>query len=407
MQQNPIFHSLFDLEQYLLLAPKRFKSLFSHSSHSPVRPSASPSTEPDPFYLDIDLSEALEPSSKSNEVLFLNHYTYDDLVAALKEHGILSSLASVGYTSTSLIIDTSDSYQHRVSLVDASLFDPSLNLPSSERYLIDWFLRRRKNWTTANILSYQLMHRLLTSGSWEALTKAGEFRTAYLSLDAAKEVKEFLERQVEKDGRNSKSGNGTWEVVESLWMVMQNPKAKPKEGRGLLPSQRFPGLGLGEKVNKMMTALANDGEKSDAILNFPLGWHNAFMYARAGYLFLNPVFDAYFEWTCQQLKPHIQTHGFVFIAWAWTNGHIRRVHSSPSGETSRELERWNPEEQLLPCGESMRHFFKSEGWKSLRKKYLQVFEKDESTSLTVEVESATELWKLSLDGETRCRKFEE
>jgi hypothetical protein len=60
-------------------------------------------------------------------------------------------------------------------------------------------------------------------------------------------------------------------------------------------------------------------ETVDGVLNFPLAFHNAYMYAQEGHKFFNPVFEAYFQWVMKSLEEDLKKHGLVFVAWAWVS----------------------------------------------------------------------------------------
>ena len=198
--------------------------------------------------LDVDLSEVLDnyrrdssdekeeaverfddgvPRGVASEIkaqdkgpgMFLNYYTSSDLIALLTSTGVLSSLVPLGYKFPSLIFDTSDPFQHRLSLIDASLYAQTPPLSSSERFLIDLYMKRRKEWTLDSIVSYQLMKRLLKAGSWENLREmTGEIRAPFIGLAGARDIVIFFEQNVEKCSKNAKKGAGVWDVTEIAWL---------------------------------------------------------------------------------------------------------------------------------------------------------------------------------------------
>ena len=73
----------------------------------------------------------------------------------------------------------------------------------------------------------------------------------------------------------------------------------------------------------------------DGLMNCPFSWVNAFYYIKLGHRALNPAFQAYIEFTTAVMEPIIKSQGLAFVAWAFTNGHVKR-----EGQT----EIWNPEE---------------------------------------------------------------
>lgn len=167
-----------------------------------------------------DRVERLDEGAQDKEPgMFLNYYTSRSLISLLTSTGVLSSLVPLGYRSPSLIFDTSDPYQHRLSLVDASLYTQNPPLSSSERFLVDLYMKRRRQWDVDSIVSYQLMKRLLKAGSWENLREmTGEIRAPFIGLEGAREVVEFFEKNVEKCSRTAKKGGGVWDVTEIAWL---------------------------------------------------------------------------------------------------------------------------------------------------------------------------------------------
>jgi len=63
------------------------------------------------------------------------------------------------------------------------------------------------------------------------------------------------------------------------WLAFQNPRGQFTPDRPRLPDQRYPGLGLGEKIVRFLGQLAYD-HRCDGLLSFPDHYHNAVMYAR-------------------------------------------------------------------------------------------------------------------------------
>lgn len=83
-----------------------------------------------------------------------------------------------------------------------------------------------------------------------------------------------------------------------------------------------------------------------------------------------------------QLESTTEAHGFAFVSWAVSLGHLRRITEELSpGSTewtklSDRLERWSPSEQVFPTGESMRSFVGSDEWERLSVRWRGVFEEN-------------------------------
>lgn len=148
--------------------------------------------------------------------LFLNYYSAKDLIGLLQDTGVIDELDRKGYRDISLIFDTEDPYQHRLSLVDESLFGPrGRQLSSSERFLIDLYMKRRREWKLEGMVSYQLMNRLVLAGTWEELRNlTGEVRAPFVGLEGAREVIKFFETEVPRCSKGAKKGTGIWDVTE-------------------------------------------------------------------------------------------------------------------------------------------------------------------------------------------------
>lgn len=83
-----------------------------------------------------------------------------------------------------------------------------------------------------------------------------------------------------------------------------------------------------------------------------------------------------------QLESTTESHGFAFVSWAVSLGHLRRITEElPEGSTewrksSDRLERWSPSEQVFPTSESMSSFVGSEEWERLRGRWKAIFEEN-------------------------------
>ncbi|KAK4046662.1 hypothetical protein OIO90_006474 [Microbotryomycetes sp. JL221] len=248
---------------------------------------------------------------------FLDYYSSHDMVHILEQSGIVSALADVGYDRPSLIFDTSDDMQHRMSLVDASLFEsPSAGISddndagwqssmrSTDRFLIDLYMKRRSTWTAESMVAYQLMTRLMKAGGWDGLKElTGELRAPYVPVEGA-----------------------------------------------------------------------------HALLNFPFYWHLAVAYAARGWRHTDPAMEAYINWLTKQVEPYLQQHGLAFVAWAVSLGHLRRSVERHDNETSSwkverdNLERWTPAEQLYPTSDSVKEFLYGPEWSGLFEQWTEIYD---------------------------------
>lgn len=91
-------------------------------------------------------------------------------------------------------------------------------------------------------------------------------------------------------------------VVE--WLLLQDPFAAAPPGR-LLPAQRRPGLGVQRLLGTLLTRMAQECDL-DALVNRPLYFHNAVMYAASNNTFLNPHMEDCFRCLCRDLCLRMQ-----------------------------------------------------------------------------------------------------
>ncbi|KAK4046096.1 hypothetical protein OIV83_006349 [Microbotryomycetes sp. JL201] len=429
--------SLVDVERALLsLTPHWWRKSSSSPSESASRDAH---TEEDTSKFDLDLSGVLDdsfgsyaphtpgatdtdhasqmPTDKGSR-LFLDYYSSEDMVDILTRSGIISALARLGYANPSLIFDTSDDLQHRMSLVDSSLFDSTMShLRSTERFLVDLYMKRRSAWTAESMVAYQLMKRLTKAGGWDGLREmTGELRAPYIPVEGAAEVAQFLELNVAKYSRSAKGGSCKWEVTEIVWMQSHDPRSK--DARPLLPGQRFPGLGLARVIGETMERMSVESSVTDGLLNFPFYFHLAVAYSSRGWRHVDPAMEAYVEFVTRQVESSIKQHGLAFVAWAISLGHLRRKTEeynpdSDSWHVVRErLERWTPAEQLYPTSTGVRDFLFGPEYTALYKKWTTLYaanggamattepKQDQPklrASLYIDMEACPELWHYSTD----------
>jgi len=131
---------------------------------------------------------------------------------------------------------------------------------------------------------------------------------------------------------------------------------------------------------------------------------------------VSPAFDAYVEWSTQQLQPAIAQHGLALVCWAFANGHLRRLRA----DGSIEVEVWNAEDQVrqralieltsgkvLPTGTGGHDAFTglvaSHAYQTLRQRALAEMRDDR---LFIDLEAGPEIWSRSQDPALRQRARE-
>lgn len=106
--------------------------------------------------------------------------------------------------------------------------------------------------------------------------------------------------------------------------------------------------------------------------------------ADRGWLYVDPIVQAYVSWMDSQLEPALKQHGGVFVSWAVSTGHLRRITEeldtsrSPSvwRQVSTRMERWSSSEQVFPASDAMRKWFDAGEWRRLRDKWGSIFEEN-------------------------------
>jgi len=119
------------------------------------------------------------------------------------------------------------------------------------------------------------------------------------------------------------------------WLRMQNPFARPPEGRTLFPGQAFPGLGLGREMMALLQMICVRLEL-DGVFELPERLHNAVLYFRR-FRFLDPELQG----VMTAILRDTQEHALVDLAWNVEYGNLTDLRTGKAF-------RWIPTEQVLP-----------------------------------------------------------
>ena len=133
------------------------------------------------------------------------------------------------------------------------------------------------------------------------------------------------------------------------WICLQNPLAK-FDPKNLLPGQRYPGLGVGHKVLKVLDALIHTLHL-EGIVNRPEFLHAAIMYSMV-FQFVNPEAQG----RLNALRRDLAALDLWQIAWASENGHILE-----DGVKTRFT--WFQSEQVWTSCDEMVRYFESDTYK--------------------------------------------
>lgn len=227
-----------------------------------------------------------------------------------------------------------------------------------------------------------------------------------------------------------------------------------------------------QQVATVMEGMAEHSKVTDALLNFPFHYHNAVSCrslttivaisahlphntdAVLGYRHLDPICRSVFQyqlssatdhlsqtppvcssmrskptsttdhprpdfdWFSAQLRPPIDEHGFCFVAWCVSMGHVRRITEQLEADgrwtkVSSRLERWSASEQIYPTGPGLQAFLDCSEWERLNTKYEEIFSRDgganmqgvsvvatkdgkvRRSTLVIDLEGCPELWQYS------------
>eukprot|EP00127_Corallochytrium_limacisporum_P004022 Clim_evm71s156 gene=Clim_evmTU71s156 len=274
----------------------------------------------EPAGWDLDLGEDfLAPRAKK----FIGTYTEADCDTILERNGLTTILPTMGFAPKWKVkLDTKDTFVHKMWLYVWKEEDD--DKPEGERELyeiMEIFLRRMYS-----ISNFKTLHQHNSRNPGQRL------------------IPELVARQ-------------DLDIIVIEWMRMQNPTISwDKFPYKPFPGQEHPPLGIGKHVDKMITRLAMDSNR-DALVNVPLYYHNAVLYARS-YKFMDATTEGSFQSLLADLKEDQKEHGLSAVARAWQLGLVRHR------PTNRVL-KWVAEEMILPVSDTFKAFFENPKWKDI------------------------------------------
>ncbi|KAJ4459138.1 hypothetical protein PAPYR_4938 [Paratrimastix pyriformis] len=152
--------------------------------------------------------------------------------------------------------------------------------------------------------------------------------------------------------------------------LVPSPPLLPTPKRSLMPGQRYPGLGIGNSVFRIISELAVKCQL-DALINVPEHFSNAYLYRRS-FHFLNPLFEGFLNELCASLVADIARFqlgpmsycvdgGFIIDRASLTPDALLSTPdpaSLPPWDMSRSERSmpWDPEEMAFPLSPRMRSF---------------------------------------------------
>ncbi|GJP41068.1 hypothetical protein CLOM_g708 [Closterium sp. NIES-68] len=299
-----------------------------------------------------DISSIYTEHSSSGK--FLDKYSLPDMQAMLQELGVMAKLRRRGHDAVNIELDLTDPFVHKMLWTT----------PAAPEPLCECALRI--------LSSTSLLHAVRPSeviGRGTAVLKAWE------------------------------GGLGEYQPLKLLlvdWLLLQDPLAPCDET--LLPGQHMPGLGVAIEFGKLLYRMAQEGE-FDAVVNRPLHFHNAVMYAPTGNLFLNPQVEARFRVLVRDMERDVLAKSLADVSHTIQCAGLRLAVPATTGPTSSpasstpdttspsstpdkaspgtapdatspsspslRIITWTAEEQANPVSERMKAYLASEAYLSL------------------------------------------
>jgi hypothetical protein len=212
-----------------------------------------------PYILRASSENSRSLSSPKDAGLYLGYYSPSGIAQAFEAYGVYAALRQLGFDQIQLQLQTSDPFEHRLTLYDGA--------PEAQQLLHEIVVRRRR-----------------------------------LNFDASE----------------SRFGGQRFEMLGIEWICLQNPRQAFSAARPALPGQQHPGLGLGQLVLDLLQLTAERLEL-DGIVAIPAWFHNAvFYHTRFRYLSLET--EARLQALYRQL---VRPLGLHRTAWAIENGQVR------------------------------------------------------------------------------------
>ncbi|KAG2183807.1 hypothetical protein INT43_006818 [Umbelopsis isabellina] len=223
--------------------------------------------------------------------LFMDDFAMDDLLRLYSQYNLLDKIRRKGYDAH-FEIDVSDPFVHKISIINHSL-------PASE-FILKAFLRR-KIYQLADFKSYQRLRR--ESPPIQSL----------LHKTTSKELVHNLEQLY---------GSLSFSINTIEWLCLQDPAQSLTYQRPQLPGQKHPGLGLSHEI-LTITIQMSLKQGRDAVCALPDHFHNAILFRKKGFLYLNPAYQAIFDSLCDNLQSEIDCHGLSYVSWAVKYGYVK------------------------------------------------------------------------------------
>ncbi|CAI5479607.1 unnamed protein product [Closterium sp. Yama58-4] len=244
-----------------------------------------------------DISSIHTAHSSSGK--FLDKYSLSDMEAMLQELGVMAKLRKRGHHAVNIELDLTDPFVHKMLWTT----------PAAPEPLCECALR------------------ILTS-------------TSLLHVSVLASIDSYAVRPSEVIGEGAavlkawESGLGEYHPLKLLlvdWLLLQDPLAPCDET--LLPGQHMPGLGVAIEFGNLLYRMAQEGE-FDAVVNRPLHFHNAVMYAPTGNRFLNPQVEARFRVLVRDMEADVLAKSLADVSHTIQCAGLRLAIPTTTGGTN-------------------------------------------------------------------------
>ncbi len=146
-------------------------------------------------------------------------------------------------------------------------------------------------------------------------------------------------------------GSEPMAVLVIQWVSLQNVRGDFTPERPRLPGQKFPGLGVGRRLYRLLWKTAREIGK-DALSAYPMYYHNAVYYS-GGFSYLNPEKNG----ELIALRRDLEGVPLDTVSDAINRGQLVEA-------TTGKAVDWNPGEMYAPVSSRLSSYFSSESYRA-------------------------------------------
>ncbi|KAL6070249.1 Protein kinase domain-containing protein [Balamuthia mandrillaris] len=284
--------------------------------------------------------------------LLLGVYSKEFVMETFEQFGITPRLHGAGFDHLEFQLDTSDPFVHHLLVTDERL---KHNPTPTDRHLLSLFVRRQQMRVCDFVARPSSPPpQVGGGGEGEQAESKGEVKQLYVR-ETCRECSEWMEGRL-------KEVELKISVIE--WLSMQNPVQEFREERPRLPGQDHPGLGVARPFLDMLLHLAQK-QGRDGLLNKPQYYHNAYLYANKGFLFVSPQDEAFYRTITMDLQQELEDKGLAAVSWAIFGDCLRCTTSGNA------IVRWEKLPQMRSMSATMSSYFEDETYEQLVQKCMR------------------------------------